>query len=34
VLGALVAMWPVPEARLRRVRALYSARLGKELSRA
>ena len=34
VLGALVAIWPVPEARLRRVRALYSARLGKELSRA
>jgi len=34
VLGALVAMWPTPEARLRRVRAIYSARLGKELSRA
>jgi cytochrome c-type biogenesis protein CcmF len=34
VLGALVAAWPSPEARLRRVRALYSARLGSELSRA
>lgn len=34
VLGALVAAWPSPEARLRRVRALYSARLGRELSRA
>ncbi len=34
VLGALVAAWPSPEARLRRVRSLYSARLGKELSRA
>jgi cytochrome c-type biogenesis protein CcmF len=33
VLGALVAAWPSPEARLRRVRALYSARLGRELSR-
>jgi cytochrome c-type biogenesis protein CcmF len=34
VLGALVAAWPAPEARLRRVRSLYSARLGQELSRA
>ena len=34
VLGALVAVWPSPEARLRRVRALYAARLGQELSRA
>ena len=34
LLGALVAAWPSPEARLRRVRSLYSARLGKELSRA
>jgi len=32
LLGALVAAWPSPEARLRRVRALYSARLGRELS--
>ena len=32
--GALVAAWPSPEARLRRVRSLYKARLGKELSRA
>ncbi len=31
LLGALIAAWPAPEARLRRVRALYSARLGKEL---
>jgi cytochrome c-type biogenesis protein CcmF len=34
VLGALVAAWPSPEARLRRVRSLYAARLGRELSRA
>ena len=34
VLGALVAAWPAPEARLRRVRSLYAARLGRELSRA
>jgi cytochrome c-type biogenesis protein CcmF len=34
VLGALIALWPSPEARLRRVRSLYSARLGRELSRA
>ena len=34
LLGALIAAWPTPEARLRRVRALYSARIGKELSRA
>jgi cytochrome c-type biogenesis protein CcmF len=34
LLGALIAAWPTPEARLRRVRAMYSARLGKELSRA
>jgi cytochrome c-type biogenesis protein CcmF len=34
VLGALVAAWPSPEARLRRVRGIYSARLGRELSRA
>jgi len=34
VLGALVAAWPSPEARLRRVRSLYSARVGRELSRA
>lgn len=32
LLGALVAAWPSPEARLRRVRSLYSARLGKELA--
>jgi cytochrome c-type biogenesis protein CcmF len=34
VLGALVAAWPAPEARLRRVRSLYAARLGRELTRA
>jgi cytochrome c-type biogenesis protein CcmF len=34
VLGALVAAWPSPEARLRRVRSLYSARIGRELSQA
>jgi cytochrome c-type biogenesis protein CcmF len=34
VLGALVAAWPSPEARLRRARSLYAARLGRELSRA
>jgi cytochrome c-type biogenesis protein CcmF len=34
VLGALIAMWPAPEARLRRVRSIYAARLGRELSRA
>ena len=34
LLGALIAAWPSPEARLRRVRSLYSARLGKDLSRA
>ena len=32
LLGALVAAWPSPEAKLRRVRSLYSARLGKELA--
>jgi cytochrome c-type biogenesis protein CcmF len=34
VLGALVAAWPSPETRLRQVRSLYAARLGRELSRA
>jgi cytochrome c-type biogenesis protein CcmF len=34
VLGALVAAWPSPEARLRRVRSLYAARLGRDLARA
>ena len=32
VFGALLAAWPSPEARLRRVRSLYAARLGRELS--
>ena len=31
--GALIAAWPSPEARLRRVRSLYSKRLAHELSR-
>jgi cytochrome c-type biogenesis protein CcmF len=34
LLGALVAAWPSPEARLRRVRSLYKARMGRELTRA
>jgi cytochrome c-type biogenesis protein CcmF len=34
VLGALVAVWPSPEARLRRVRSIYAARVGRELTRA
>jgi cytochrome c-type biogenesis protein CcmF len=34
LLGALLAVWPSPEARLRRVRALSKARLGRELTRA
>jgi cytochrome c-type biogenesis protein CcmF len=34
VLGALIAAWPSPEARMRRVTSLYAARLGRELSRA
>jgi cytochrome c-type biogenesis protein CcmF len=32
--GALLALWPTPEARRRRVTSLYAARLGRELSRA
>ena len=34
LLGALIAAWPSPEARLRRVSSLAAARLGRELSRA
>ncbi|NLT07224.1 MAG: heme lyase CcmF/NrfE family subunit [Solirubrobacterales bacterium] len=34
VLGALIAVWPAPESRLRRVTSIYAAKLGKELSRA
>jgi cytochrome c-type biogenesis protein CcmF len=34
LLGALVAAWPSPEARLRRVRSLYAARVGRDLARA
>ena len=34
LLGALIAAWPTPEARVRRVRSLYRARVGRELSRA
>jgi cytochrome c-type biogenesis protein CcmF len=33
VFGALLAAWPSPEARLRRVRSLYAARIGRELAR-
>ncbi|HEY2604183.1 MAG TPA: hypothetical protein VGI67_21680, partial [Thermoleophilaceae bacterium] len=32
--GALLALWPSPEARRQRVTSLYAARLGRELSRA
>ncbi len=32
LMGSLMAGWPSPEARVRRVRSLYSARLGKELT--
>ena len=32
LLGALIAAWPTPEARVRRVRSLYRARVGRELS--
>jgi len=32
LLGALTAIWPSPEARRRRVTALYGARLGRELA--
>jgi cytochrome c-type biogenesis protein CcmF len=34
ILGALIAIWPSPEARMRRVTSIYAARLGKELSQA
>ena len=34
LLGALVALWPAPGAADRRLRALYAARVGRELSRA
>ncbi|HEV2074675.1 MAG TPA: cytochrome c-type biogenesis CcmF C-terminal domain-containing protein, partial [Thermoleophilaceae bacterium] len=34
VLGALISLWPAPDARRRRVTSLYAARLGRELSRA
>ncbi len=34
LLGALVAVWPSPEARLRRVTSAYAARIGKDLSQA
>ena len=32
--GALLALWPSPEAKRRRVTSLYAARLGRDLSRA
>jgi cytochrome c-type biogenesis protein CcmF len=34
LLGALIAAWPAPEARVRRARSLYKARIGSDLSRA
>jgi cytochrome c-type biogenesis protein CcmF len=34
LLGALIAVWPAPEARLRRVRALSAARVGRDTSQA
>ena len=34
VLGALIALWPSPEARLRRARSIAAAKVGRELSRA
>ena len=34
ILGALIAIWPSPEARMRRVTSIYAAKLGKELSQA
>jgi cytochrome c-type biogenesis protein CcmF len=34
MMGALLTLWPSPEARRRRVTSLYAARLGRELSRA
>jgi cytochrome c-type biogenesis protein CcmF len=33
IMGGLLALWPSPEARRRRVRSLYAARLGRELAR-
>jgi cytochrome c-type biogenesis protein CcmF len=33
VIGAMVALWPVPEARSRRVSDLYAARLARDLER-
>ena len=32
LMGALIALWPAPEARMRRVSSLHGARLGRELS--
>jgi cytochrome c-type biogenesis protein CcmF len=32
LLGALIAAWPTPQARVRRVRSLYRARVGRELT--
>jgi cytochrome c-type biogenesis protein CcmF len=34
VIGGLVAIWPAPEARRRRVSDVYAARLARELGRA
>ena len=34
VVGGLIAVWPAPEARRRRVSDVYAARLARELGRA
>jgi hypothetical protein len=34
VVGGLVAVWPAPEARRRRVADVYAARLARDLRRA
>ena len=34
VLGALIAIWPAPDARRRRVSDVYAARLARDLGRA
>jgi cytochrome c-type biogenesis protein CcmF len=34
IIGGLVAIWPAPEARRRRVADVYAARLARELGRA
>ena len=34
VIGGLIAVWPAPDARRRRVSDVYAARLARELGRA